>query len=262
MGHPMGEAVTPPLGRTPVTHSKTQTQTQKEPPVAPQGGRGGVIPVRPGTGSPPVPSMTCRKGRSMRNQRTHVGVVRQWLQSLGVLSAVSISRVEAETKLAAYVPMLMDRFPDEAFTTASLAYCAERAVKGFPTYGELAAWLSDHWRSTRPQLPALPPPPAPPPRPEPTEAEREHVRRLTAEVVAELSSSIQPGEVGRPRPAYLSAGVLDTINPLPEGRSRVASTNSPLWATRAEHSATAAGLARSPGTPGLGAGDHDHQARP
>jgi hypothetical protein len=91
----------------------------------------------------------------MPNKTTHVPVVRQWCQSLGVLSAVSISRQEAEMKLAAYIPLLVDRFPDAAFNTASLEYVAFRASKGFPTYSELAAWLADWWREHRPAPPRL-----------------------------------------------------------------------------------------------------------
>ena len=91
----------------------------------------------------------------MQTKRTHVPVVRQWCQSLGVLSAVSISRQEAEMKLAAYVPLLVDRFPDAAFTTASLEHVAFRASKGFPTYSELAEWLSQWWREHRPMPPRL-----------------------------------------------------------------------------------------------------------
>ena len=81
---------------------------------------------------------------------THVRVVREWLVSLGVLSVVSISRQEAEMKLGAFVPMLMGRFPDAAFTAASLEHVAAKARKGFPTYGELADWLGEWWRDNRP----------------------------------------------------------------------------------------------------------------
>src|SRR5215469_10170826 len=94
----------------------------------------------------------------MSRQATHVQVVRQWLTSLGILTAVNATRVEVEMKLAAYVPMLLDRFTDACFTTTSLEYCASRAAKGFPTYSELAAWLSEWWRDRRPVPPALPAP--------------------------------------------------------------------------------------------------------
>jgi hypothetical protein len=91
----------------------------------------------------------------MPRQLTHVPVVRQWCQSLGVLSAVSITRHEADMKLAAYVPLLVDRFPDGAFTTASLEHVAFRASKGFPTYSELAEWLAQWWREHRPAPPRI-----------------------------------------------------------------------------------------------------------
>ena len=173
----------------------------------------------------------------MAKQTTHLPVVRQWCQSLGVLSAVSISRQEAEMKLAAYVPLLFDRFPDAAFTTASLEHVAARAVKGFPTYGELAAWLSEWWSAHRPALPALPPPDIPPPRPPPTPEEVAYVHQRVAECVAAMrSSAIDADTVGRsldealtfrPRPRYLTPEQLDRINPLPNGRKRSDAATSP-----------------------------------
>ena len=160
----------------------------------------------------------------MPTQQTHLPVVREWCQSLGVLSAVSISRREAEMKLAAYVPLLMDRFPDAAFTTDSLQHVAARAVKGFPTYGELAAWLSEWWRENRPRPPALPPP-APAPiaeRAPPTDEERAHVRACVRQIVANLRSpfSEQRDDPLPPPPRYLTPEQLDHINPLPDGRKR------------------------------------------
>ena len=165
----------------------------------------------------------------MPRQATHLPVVRQWCQSLGVLSAVSISRQEAEMKLAAYVPMLMDRFPDAAFTTASLQHVASRSVKGFPTYGELAAFLAEWWKEHRPAPPALPPPAPEPERPPPTPDEIEHVRECVETVVRNMrSTAIAKDTVGRPldepppppRPRYLTPEQLDRINPLPNGFKR------------------------------------------
>jgi hypothetical protein len=181
----------------------------------------------------------------MQTKRTHVPVVRQWCQSLGILSAVSISRQEAEMKLAAYVPMLLERFPDAAFTTASLEYVAAQAVKGFPTYGELAAWLGDWWRANRPALPALPPPPPIRQRGEPTPEEIEHVTRVVAETIAALRASAQPVEEWRtartPKPSYLSPEQLDRINPLPNGRKRHAPSANDTAASAAEPRAAPVG---------------------
>ena len=107
-------------------------------------------------------------------------------------------------KLAAFVPLLMDRFPDGAFTTASLEFVAARAVKGFPAYGELAAWLSEWWRAHRPPLPALPQPPRAPERPPPTPEERAYVRARVQEIVANMRSPFAEREPEPPRPAYLT----------------------------------------------------------
>jgi hypothetical protein len=156
----------------------------------------------------------------MPKQTTHVRVVREWLTSLGILAAVSLPREEAQMRLGAFLPLLMDRFPDAAFTTASLEHVAALAVKGFPTYGELAAWLADWWRANRPAPPALPAPPPIRQRDEPTPEEIAHVSRVTAETVAFLRSSAQPIEDRRPVPRYLTPEQLDEINPLPNGRKR------------------------------------------
>jgi hypothetical protein len=123
----------------------------------------------------------------MPQQSIHVRVVREWLVSLGVLSAVSMSRAEAEMKLGAFVPMLMREFTDVAFTPDSLAYVA-RQCKYFPTYGELCGYLSEWWRDNRPHPVAIAPPPpepeAPPPSPEQLARVRHLVRGLAAEWAA------------------------------------------------------------------------------
>jgi hypothetical protein len=125
-------------------------------------------------------------------------------------------------RLGAFVPLLMDRFPDAAFTTASLEAVAARCVKGFPTYGELAAYLADWWRANRPAPPALPAPPPIRQRAEPTPDEIEHVTLVTRETVAALRSIAQPEVAYRhPGARYLSPGMLDLLNPLPNGRMRV-----------------------------------------
>ena len=203
----------------------------------------------------------------MPKQATHIRVVREWCQSLGVLTAVSITRHEAEMKLAAYVPMLKDRFPDGAFTTASLEHVARQCTKGFPTYPELAGYLSGWWREHRPVI-ALPAPPPPPPRrPDPTPEEVAHVTALVREVTAALRASaadcddqalhLNVATAHRPRTAYLSPAQLDRINPLPNGRKRTdaQSTTAPADARLSPSSAAtvdpdaAASVAWADGTP-------------
>jgi hypothetical protein len=179
-----------------------------------------------------------------KQQRVHVGTVREWCASLGILAAANASRVEVEAKAAAFVPMLMQRFDDGAFTAASLEFVAARADKGFPTYGEVSTWLSEWWRENRPPPPrAIAPPrqlalpPEPPPEP-PTEEEKAAVRARVQECIAILSSprpamserSVQDqlSELGEatplgPEPRYLTPEQLDIVNPLPDGRKRVPS---------------------------------------
>lgn len=152
---------------------------------------------------------------------THVRVVRQWCQSLGVLTAVSISRPEAEMKLAAYVPLLQDRFPDGAFTADSLEHVARHCIKGFPTYAELAGYLSDWWRDNRPRPTALPPPPPPPKREPPTPEEIEYVHARVVEVVRALGPTRYADQDYAPaKPRHLTPEQLDQLNPLPNGRKR------------------------------------------
>lgn len=260
MGYPLRIAMAPRCATQWVTQCLEQTQSQIPPPkgapvnldqrevrkVAPLSGTASVK-AQPPTWRPPT----------MPKQQTHLPVVRQWCQSLGVLSAVSISRMEAEMKLAAYVPLLLNRFPDAAFTTDSLEYVAAQAVKGFPTYGELAAWLADWWRANRPALPALPPPPPIRQRGEPTPEEIEHVTRVVAETIAALRASAQPvadwqASSLRPKPRYLTPEQLDRINPLPNGAKR----HAPATA------ASAAELRTAPVDPDAPARDTDADAIP
>jgi hypothetical protein len=150
-------------------------------------------------------------------------IVREWCASLGVLTAVSISRYEADIKLAAYTPMLASRFPHQVFTPESLEYVAARAIKGFPTYPELAAWLAAWWREQRPFV-ALPAPQPEPHRQPPTDDERAYVRQRVAEITASLSradtdAGLKPTR--DPGPRHLSPAQLDVVNPLPNGAKRL-----------------------------------------
>ena len=134
-------------------------------------------------------------------------------------------------RLAAYVPMLLHDFPDAAFTSESLHDVARQCMKGFPIYPELAAVLSAWWRAHRPAPPALPPPrfgpqPAPELPPSATAEERALVHERVQEVLAAIRSataSAQPTDEAATfvRASHLSPGVLDQLNPLPNGRKRV-----------------------------------------
>jgi hypothetical protein len=72
--------------------------------------------------------------------------------------------------------------------------------------------------------PLLEPPPAPPPR-DPTPEELARIRALVEEVTARVRANTNADETvsgGSYGARYLSAGQLDAINPLPNGRKRVA----------------------------------------
>lgn len=158
----------------------------------------------------------------MPRQDIHIGVVRKWCVSLGVLTAISMSREEAEMRLAAFTSMLMSDFTDEAFTKDSLRYVAKACVKGFPTYPELHNHLRAWWRETRPQPPALPPPQPIRQRDEPTPEEIAHVERVVAELLGEFRARAQwERDDRRPSPSYLTPAQLDIVNPLRGGRKRV-----------------------------------------
>ena len=153
-------------------------------------------------------------------KRTPVGIVREWTIALGILTAGQMTRAEAEMKLRAYVPLLVDQFPVGAFTQDSLHHVAAQC-KWFPSYAEVIEHLRGWWQQHRPMPPALPAPPPIRQRGEPTEAEREHVTRVAAEAVAALRSSAQPEADRRTFGArHLTPAQLDVLNPLPEGRKR------------------------------------------
>lgn len=91
----------------------------------------------------------------VNRQEVHVPVIRKWCVSLGILTSISISREEAEMKLAVYLPMLMNDFTDAAFTQDSLNHVVKQCVKGFPTYPELYGYLREWWQINRPQAPRI-----------------------------------------------------------------------------------------------------------
>ena len=128
-------------------------------------------------------------------------------------------------KLAAYIPLLMKDFPDAAFTADSLSFVARRAVKGFPTYAEVCIWLGDWWRSHGPRPLALPGEPVVMLRGDPpTQEEIEHVRRVAAETIAVLRANAIQANDWEPTARHLTPAQLDALNPLPNGRRRVAAS--------------------------------------
>jgi hypothetical protein len=161
--------------------------------------------------------------------RAKVDDVRKWITALGVLTAGNMTRVEAEMKLRAYVPLLQDRFPPAAFTQSSLEAVASQC-RFFPSYADVAAHLADWWRDHRPAPPALPPPPVEPPREPPTPEAIAYVHQRVREIVATLrapplyaeqqSGGLDDEDDLRARPRYLDPALLDQINPLPNGRKR------------------------------------------
>jgi hypothetical protein len=133
-----------------------------------------------------------------------------------------MTSADAELKLSAFVPLLLENFPRAAFTQASLHYVGSQC-KFFPSYAEVITHLRAWWRENRPIDNALPAPlrrEPEPERPEPTEEERAYVRRRVAEITAILSDDA--AELARPLPGprHLTPEQLDIVNPLPNGRKR------------------------------------------
>jgi hypothetical protein len=153
-------------------------------------------------------------------KRPKVGIVREWTIALGVLTAGNMTRVEAEMKLRAYVPLLLENFPPAAFTQDSLHFVASQC-KWFPSYAEVIEHLRTWWHDNRPRPVAIAPPPPEPEPPPPTPEQLERIHGIVRETSAAMRSSEPAWEPPRqPRPSYLSAELLDQHNPLPNGRKR------------------------------------------
>jgi hypothetical protein len=157
------------------------------------------------------------------NRRAPSATVREWTIALGILTAGNMTRADAEMKLRAYVPLLQDNFPPAAFTQASLHHVAAKC-KWFPSYGEVVEHLREWWNPRRPPPPALPPPERVPVHAAAaTPEELAHIRALVEDMTARVRANAQETVAGASFGArHLSAGQLDAINPLPNGRSRVA----------------------------------------
>src|SRR5271166_676626 len=173
----------------------------------------------------------------------HQTMIAKWLKALGLLTAVSATeREEAVLKMAAYLSMLANRYPMQAFTRRSMEHVASRCPKGFPTYGELTDALSEWWKDNRPLALEAPQPPPEPPRQPPTEADLAAVRAAVMDATAHLKASElykrshgMKGEASGPKPLYLSPGVLDALNPLPNGYRRATGKGPPLNQQGGDH---------------------------
>jgi hypothetical protein len=74
--------------------------------------------------------------------------VAEWLTSLGVLCAGSMSREEAMARVAAYRTALASEFEPRAFCAASVRHVA-RASKFWPSFGEVCTALGEWWKDNR-----------------------------------------------------------------------------------------------------------------
>lgn len=159
-------------------------------------------------------------------KRSPADTVREWTIALGVLTGDGkMTADDAELKLKAYVPLLLESFQPAAFTQSSLHHVAA-ACKWFPSYAEVVIHLRTWWRENRPIANALPAPAASAPEPErppPTDEERAYVRRCVQEIVANMRSPFAEPAAAAPRPMalHLTPAQLDVVNPLPGGRRRV-----------------------------------------
>lgn len=154
--------------------------------------------------------------------------VREWIIALGVLTSNGrMTADDAELKLRAYAPLLLDNFPPTAFTQASLHHVAAQC-QWFPAYAEVVTHLRAWWRENRPIANALPAPPqrahSDPQRQPPTDDEIAYVRARVAEITAILRTPNHDPPRPPPGPRHLSPAQLDAVNPLPNGRKRHAQT--------------------------------------
>lgn len=80
----------------------------------------------------------------------HTDPIAEWLAALGTLTAAGMTAKDAQAKVAAYAPMLRQKYPPGAFTMDSLEAVAA-GLKFFPSYGELCEGLTAYWRENRPK---------------------------------------------------------------------------------------------------------------
>jgi len=77
----------------------------------------------------------------------------QWFSMLAKLTSPMEATAAAQAFLA-YAPML-EQFPNEAFTLASLEHVAANCRHGVPTYADLREHLGAWWKDNRPNVPAI-----------------------------------------------------------------------------------------------------------
>jgi hypothetical protein len=75
--------------------------------------------------------------------------VREWLESLGLLTAGTMTAADAKVRCAAYAGLLCDELPVTAFTKQSLVFVAAKC-KFFPAFGEVSEHLAAWFRQNLP----------------------------------------------------------------------------------------------------------------
>lgn len=113
----------------------------------------------------------------------------EWLARLHALTAGRSSAEEAEARIALVAPLLVERFPPEAFTLRSLEAVAARCMF-WPTYAEIVQPMAEWWAFWRPQALRLAAPvQAESERSEPTPTERQHVATVVQELICDLAAA-------------------------------------------------------------------------
>ncbi len=127
----------------------------------------------------------------------------EWLLRLHTATVGSSDAREAETRVGLVAPMIVSRFPPDAFNRQSFEHVAA-GCRFWPAYGELVALLGEWWRDNRAGRSLLVPYAGPSHIPEgrapPDEAEKAAVRAMVAGLVAELRAGAAAREGPPPPP--------------------------------------------------------------
>jgi hypothetical protein len=148
--------------------------------------------------------------------QTDFQTITQWLRSLGVLCAGTMTAEDAKMRCAAYADLVSAEFPVTAFTRKSLEHVASKC-KFFPSYGELVQHLGEIWREN---LPAhvrlggsLDVPSLAAPKYEPSEDEVADVRAKVDAFKAEMAAKPSPIGEAKIKPRYLSKLEIALVSP-------------------------------------------------